>query len=82
MLIWELEGRKKEKGRDFFQLKLVRVWLKETNNFLKPKLHIRRFVLSIHLHSWFWYCGACWYSDRGRCRFVEEVKGVALSLSG
>ena len=30
---WELGGQKKLKGRDFFEKKLVRVGLQETNNF-------------------------------------------------
>ena len=31
---WELGGWKKLKGKDFFDLTLVRVGLQETNNFL------------------------------------------------
>ena len=31
---WELEGQKKLQGRDFLELKLVRVGLQETSNFL------------------------------------------------
>ena len=38
---WELGGRKKNYGRDFFGYKLVRVGLQETNHFffLKPHSH-------------------------------------------
>ena len=30
---WELAGQKKLKGRDYFEYKLVKIGLQETNNF-------------------------------------------------
>ena len=39
---WEFEGQKKLWGRDFFQQRLVRVGLQETNNFFMPNVLNKR----------------------------------------
>ena len=59
-VVWELGGQKNLQGRDFFEKKLVRVGLQETNNFFfRPKCGASLDFHASSFDSWDPVCMIC-----------------------